>query len=171
MSNARLFLLFFSAAFALRLTLAWVMDLLLQMRLTEMVFIAINLVETGVYGNAFGRGTGPTAHSAPTFPLFVAGIVALFGKTQTAQLALSGFACFASALRCALVPLFALDAGLSRRTAVVCGLLSIVYIGAIETEVGGAVDGPYVALCLLGIVWMSFRLWRSQSWQTRAPSG
>ena len=169
MSNARIFLLFFSAALIARLALAWFTGFLFEMRLTEMVYIAISVAENGEYGNPFGHLTGPTAHSAPVFPLFLASILTLLGKTQLAQVVMSTVACLLSALRCALIPLLALDAGLSRLTAMLAGLLSVIYIGAIETEIRGGVDGPYVAICLLGIIWMSLRLWRSQSWQSRSP--
>jgi len=79
--------------------------------------------------------------------------------------------CAASALRCALIPLFVEDAGLGRGIAILSGVLSVFYIGALETEIRGGVDGPFVALSLLAIVWMSMRLWRTASWQTRTPWG
>jgi len=127
--------------------------------------IALNLVEFGDY-NLNGV---PTAHCTPVFPLYLAGLFAIFGTGLLAQIVKVVLCCAVSALRCGLVPLFALDAGLDPRIAALAGGISVLYIGALETEISGGVDGPFVALALLILVWAVLRLWRDGSWQTRTP--
>ncbi len=168
-SRLRIFWFFFALAFAVRIVIAWVSGYLFQMHVTEMLSIAINVANTGDYDNAYGYITGPTAHSTPPFPLFMAALMSVFGSGAAGQVAIATVTCAASALRCALTPLFVEDAGLGRGAAILSGVLSVFYIGALQTEIRGGLDGPFVALALLAIVWMSMRLWRSGSWRTRTP--
>jgi hypothetical protein len=132
---------------------------------TEMEAIAVSVVEFGDY-NLNGV---PTAHCTPVFPLYLAGLFAIFGTGLLAQIVKIALCCAVSALRCGLVPLFALDAGLDPRIAALVGGIGVLYIGALETEISGGVDGPFVALALLILVWAILRIWRDGSWQTRTP--
>ena len=132
---------------------------------TEMEAIALNLAEFGDY-NLNGV---PTAHCTPLFPLYLAGIFSIFGTGLLAQFVKITLTCAVSALRCGLVPLFAIDAGLDPRIGALAGGIGVLYIGALETDISGGLDGPYVALALLILVWAILRMWRDGSWQTRTP--
>lgn len=168
-SHWRTFAWIFALSLVLRIVVAWFSGELLTRYPTEMMKIAKSVVQTGEYADPYIVPSGLTAHSPPLFPLLLAGLLAAFDQAAISQIATSVFACIASALRCGLVPLFALDAGLTPPMALVAGVISVFYIGALQTEVNGSLDGPYVALALLGIVWMSLRLWRSRSWQASIP--
>jgi len=111
----------------------------------------------------------PSAYCTPVFPLYLAGLYIVFGTGVLAQTVIAAVACIASALRCGLAPLFALDAGFGRKIAAIAGCLSVIYVSAVDTEVSGGVDGPFVALALLVLIWVVMRLWRDGSWQTRTP--
>jgi hypothetical protein len=165
----RLFSFVFAVSFALRMAIAAVSGYLLHMRYTEMLLIALNLNDGKGYANPYGFISGPTAHSTPPFPLFLAALIMIFGAGRAGQAVISTSACAASALRCALTPLFVQDAGLGRPIVVLSAVFSALDIAALRTDVSGGVDGPFVALSLLGIIWMSLRLWRSSSWQSRTP--
>ena len=132
---------------------------------TEMESIALNLVAFGDY-NLNGV---PTAHCTPVFPLYLAGIFSIFGTGLLAQVVKVTLSCAVSALRCGLVPLFAIDAGLDPRIGALAGGISVLYIGALETDISGGLDGPFVAIALLILVWAILRIWRNGSWQTRTP--
>jgi hypothetical protein len=182
-----MFVLFFVLALVLRLTIAFalksestrtVMETIAsrfhgvtqrniwdQNTQTEMEAIARNLAEFGDY-NLNGV---PTAHCTPVFPLYLAGLMSIFGTGLLAQIVKITLTCAVSALRCGLVPLFALDAGLHPRIAALAGGMSVLYIGALETDISGGLDGPFVALALLILVWAVLRMWRDGSWQTRTP--
>ncbi|QXQ05457.1 hypothetical protein KX816_14580 [Sphingosinicellaceae bacterium] len=56
---------------------------------SESHHIAIALATKGQYADAFGAGTGPTAHLAPTTPLISAAAYRLFGVTHLATVVLS----------------------------------------------------------------------------------
>ncbi|MFZ0772483.1 MAG: hypothetical protein WCA49_01875 [Candidatus Sulfotelmatobacter sp.] len=58
---------------------------------------------------------------------------------------------------------------MSRRIGIVAASLSSVYISAIQTEVRGDWDGPWQALLLLAITWLTIRIWKEQSWVKRTP--
>src|ERR1017187_9420701 len=53
--------------------------------------------------------------------------------------------------------------------AALAGGISVLYIGALDTEISGGVDGPWVAIALLILVWAILRMWRDGSWQARTP--
>ena len=166
---ARVFAFIFALSFALRLGAAWVSGYLFRMQLTEMLLIALNFAGGRGYVDPFGFNSGPTAHSTPPFPLLLAAVIMIFGTGRLGQAVISTIACAAAALRCALTPAFVEDAGLGRGVTILTAVLSVIYIGALRTEVSGGVDAPLVSLALLAIIWMSFRLWRSGSWMNRTP--
>lgn len=161
----RMFVVFFVVAFLFRLAIAAKIGAFHGLYRTEMEVIGLNLAEFGDY-SLYG---GPTAHSTPPFPLYLAGIFSVFGSGVLAQAVNTTITCAVSALRCGLVPLFAMDAGFGRKIAVTAGCLSVLYIGSLETEVNGKTDGPFVAMALLLLIWAAMRIWREGSWQTRTP--
>jgi hypothetical protein len=132
---------------------------------TEMETIALNVAEFGEY-NLY---CVPTAHCTPVFPLYLAGLFSIFGTGLLAQAVKITLTCAVSALRCGLMPLFAIDAGLDPRIGLLVGGISVLYIGALETDINGGLDGPFVAIALLILVWAVLRIWRARSWQTRTP--
>jgi hypothetical protein len=160
-----MFAAFFVLALVFRLAIAAKSHMFNWLERSEMEVIALNVVQVGDY-NLYDA---PTAHSMPVFPLFLAGIFSLCGTGLLAQTVSAILACAVSALRCGLVPLFALDAGFDSRTAALAGCLSVAYIGSLETELSGKVDGPYVAIAMLVLIWAAMRMWRDRSWQTRTP--
>jgi hypothetical protein len=168
---ARVYALVFAVSFVTRLAVAWLTGNLFNIRLTEMLLIALTFAGGHGYADPYGFNSGPTAHSTPLFPLLLAAVIVIFGAGRFAQAVLSTMACAATALRCALTPMFVEDAGLGRGVTIITAALSVFYIGALRTEVSGGVDAPLVALSLLAIVWMSFRLWRSGDWRSRIPVG
>jgi hypothetical protein len=134
-------------------------------RRTEMETIAQNVSESGQYH----LHNVPTAHSSPIFPLYLAGLFSIFGTGFVGHIVKIMVSCAVSALRCGLVPLFAIDAGLGLKVAVLAGSISVLYIGAVATDISGGQDGPFVALALLMLIWAALRIWRDGSWQTRTP--
>jgi len=160
-----MFILFFSLALVFRLALAWESGMFQRLSRTEMEAIALNIVGYGGY-DLYG---GPTAYGTPVYPLYLAGLFSIFGTGLLAQFVKVTLTCAVSALRCGLVPLFAIDAGLGPAVGALAGGMSVLYIGALDTEISGGVDGPWVAVALLILVWAILRMWREGSWQTRTP--
>jgi hypothetical protein len=165
----RFALLIFILAFVLRLAVAWKTGLFQVMKRTEEEHVALSVARTGRYGNPYSLYTGPTAHEMPIYTYYLAALFALFGTGTLTEAVRITITCALSALRCGCLPLLALDAELGSVTATVAGVLSIFYIPALQTETKGNTDGAWAALVLLAVVWLSLRIWRSTSWQSRTP--
>jgi hypothetical protein len=160
-----MFVAFFVPALLLRLAIAAETGVFHHIGRTEMEGIAMNVAAFGNYALYFG----PTAYCTPVYPLFLAGLYRLLGMGLLAHAVNVTLSCAVSALRCGLVPLLAIDAGLGRGVAVFAGSIGVFYIGALDTEIVGGLDGPFVAIALLVLVWAVMRMWRGRSWQTRTP--
>lgn len=157
----------FVAAFLFRLAVAAESGMFERIIRTETEGIALNVANSGQYALYFS----PTAYDTPIFPFFLAGLFRLFGSGSL-DLALNVIlACLVCSLRCVLVPMFAIEAGLEPGAALIAGWIGVLYIGALETEVRPGLDGPFVALALLGLLWAALRIWRSGSWRTRTHWG
>jgi len=165
----RFALTLFFVALALRLAIAWKSAMFSIEGRSEAENIAVNLATTGEYGNPYGWFTGPTAHSSPVYPLFLAALYSILGTGAAARMATVAITSALAALRCALLPLFALDAGLDRRIAVLSGVLSTIYVGSLQSEVRGHSDVAWLGLVLLVLVWASLRIWRTRSWKAQTP--
>lgn len=162
-------ILIFFLALALRIFVAWHAGYFRTRGDSEMARIADSILRFHVYGNPYKIPTGPTAHDMPLFPLFLAGVHAIFGTGRLAEAVNVILSCSLSALRCALLLPFCVSLGLSSRTGIVAGSLGSVYISAIETEVRGCWDGPWQALLLLALTWITVRIWKDESWLNRIP--
>jgi hypothetical protein len=169
----RTVLLIFAAAFCLRMAAAWVSGALRGMELvpgTEMENIAASLVRTGEYANPYhAAATGLSAHASPLYPLYLAALYALLGTGAASALARVVITCIVSSLRAVLLLKFGLDAGLGRAVSLTAAVMSVVYAGALTTEVAGHTDNAWMSVALLGLLWMALRLWRDGTWKTRAP--
>ncbi|MGA9861264.1 MAG: hypothetical protein WBQ19_04055, partial [Terriglobales bacterium] len=51
----------------------------------------------------------------------------------------------------------------------ISGILAAIYISALQTELRGNWDGPWQALVLLMLIWMTIRIWSEHSWLQRTP--
>jgi hypothetical protein len=161
----RVLVALFLSALLLRLAIAAESGMFHALARSEMEGIALNVAGFGDY-SLYGV---PSAYDTPVFPLFLAGIFGLFGTGLLSKAVCVVLGCAVSSLRAVLVPVFALDAGFERPVALLAGWVSVFYIGSLETEVSGNVEGPYVAVVLLALLWASLRIWRAGSWRTRTP--
>jgi hypothetical protein len=74
----------------------------------ETLAIARNLAAHGEFGNPFSpRVTGPTAHTAPLYPAFLALLIGIFGNTALFVLAIDAITIAVHALHAALLPALA----------------------------------------------------------------
>lgn len=159
----------FAAAFLFRAMIAWRAGYFTTIEPDEMVKIAYSLAATGRFADPYSIPTGPTAHTMPVYPLYLALLFKTFGTGVVGETVKVLIACAASALRCALLPLFAKAVNVPARVGVIAGVLSIFYLSALQTEIRGSWDHPWLALVLMGLTWMSIRIWRSGEWKQRVP--
>jgi hypothetical protein len=165
----RFSLAIFFFAFGLRAVVAWKAGFFRNFQRDEMVRIALSLVRYHEYGNPYLIRTGPTAHEMPLYPVFLSLLYLVFGTGAAAEAVKILLACAATALRCALLPRFCMAAGLGRAVGIISGILGTVYISALQTELRGNWDGPWQALALLILIWMTIRIWSEHSWLQRTP--
>jgi len=119
-----------------------------ELELVEPVRIAMSLVHTGAYADAYGNHA-ETAHCAPLYPLAIAVLIRLFGMGSATAVALRIAACGAAALAFALLPAVAARCQIGLRAGVVAGasgaLLPVNFWG----QTRGFFDAPFVALAVV----------------------
>jgi hypothetical protein len=164
----RFSLAIFFFAFGLRLLVAWKAGFFRNFQTEEMVRIALSVVKYHEYGNPYLIRTGSTAHEMPIYPFFLSFIYFAF-QTCRAEAVKIILASAAAALRCAALTPFCVAAGLGRKVGIISGILAAIYISALQTELRGNWDGPWQALVLLILIWMTIRIWSEHSWLQRTP--
>ena len=146
----------FALALVLRLGILFGTGLYRKIDRTEMASVAVTFARTGQIANAYmAMPTGPTAHVAPGYPIVMGLVFRVFGDGRTGETAKQVLACIVSSARSGLLVFLVLAFGLGEGTALTAGLLSAVYIGAVETELRGDWEGPFAGdlLLLLVLLW------------------
>jgi hypothetical protein len=93
-----------------------------QLEKPEPVQIALSLLATGRYADAYGSGTGPTAHCAPLHPILLWILFEMFGTGARGALAMTVFGSAAAAAGFALLPAVAVAGGLGLSSGVLAGM-------------------------------------------------
>jgi hypothetical protein len=88
----------------------------------EPIRIAISLAQHGSFANPYAIPTGPTAHTAPLYPMLIAPLYAIWGNTHRADLARFALNALAAACEYALLPAVAMALGLGLWPGVLAGL-------------------------------------------------
>ena len=88
---------------------------------------AESILKHGEFRDPFAPiATGPTAHVAPAYPVLYSAVLAIFGTGKAAWWAIRFLTLAAYALGLALLPLLAVELGLSRRIGVIGALLGCI---------------------------------------------
>lgn len=123
----------------------------------ELTAIAISLMETGEFANAYMIPTGPAAHLPPIYPFITSIIYHLFGLTATAGIVSYMFMFTANSVLLALLPWFAGKLGIDRQAGVLGGIA-----GALTVEWAG--HGEYLSGIAIGLILVAFlRRWRGKT--------
>jgi hypothetical protein len=77
----------FAVAFAVRMVLIFATHSYRDAELSEVVRVATSLAQHGTFADAFGPGTGPTAHVSPAYPILLSLIFRAFGTGASGELA------------------------------------------------------------------------------------
>jgi hypothetical protein len=149
MSMRRFSLIVFLAGFAVRLGLVLASGQYRDLSRYELEQVALSFARTGELANPYLVPTGPTAHVMPGYAILLGTIFRLFGEGLGGELVKQGLSCLIAALRNALLAGVAMRLGFGRAVAILVGLLSIVYIPALETETAGDWESPLFSLLLL----------------------
>src|SRR5579859_1175681 len=130
--------------------------------LSEMENIARSLALHGTFADPYLLPTGPTAHTAPGYPMLLGLIFLLFGAGAAGETVSRIVSAIVSSIQYALLPRVSTALGLPRFTGAVAGLLAA--LAPYKSYVEGSrdsVDQPYIALALLLLFLYTAKTWAS----------
>jgi hypothetical protein len=114
----------------------------------ENLNIALALQRGEGFSNPFATGpSGPTAHSAPLYPLLLGAVYSIFGTGTAARLAVFALTTLVWALHCALVQLFGILHGVPRAARMAAFALAIAPFHGALLKGGEAFTAATIAGC------------------------
>jgi hypothetical protein len=125
----------------------------------EPVQIALSLAATGRYADAYGAGSGPTAHCAPLHPLLLSLLFRIFGTGARGALAMKVLASTAAALGFALLPALAVAGGLGLSSGVLAGMVGALLPVNFWAQTNGSFDAPFTSVALTALCLLLCRVW------------
>lgn len=153
----------FLVAFAVRVALMVVTRSYRQTEMFEVERIARSLVMQGTFADAYGDGVGPTAHSAPLYPLLLALVYRVFGVgwpgTLGQELLSSGLA----SLQYALLPLVARVCGMPVLAGILGGLLAALVPANRWVQTKGSFEYSLAALLMVLFSLVVLRAWNDRA--------
>ena len=126
----------------------------------EPVQVALSLLRTGRFADAYGPGVGLTAHMMPLHPMLLSWIFKLVGTGKAAETAMGAVASVASSIAFALLPLMAVVSGLGLAIGVVAGFLGALLPFNFWSQTSGMFDAPYTSVALLLLVLTLTVIWK-----------
>ena len=157
----------FLLAFAVRLTLTYLSRSYLSPEYSECVRIAVSLADHGTFAGAYGPGTGPTAHTAPLYPLLLSLVYRAFGTPPTGALAQEVFSCLLASLQYALLPLVALACRMPLSVGASAGILAALFPVNRWVQTRGAFEYSLSALMVALLSLAVLSVWRDQDYRPR----
>jgi hypothetical protein len=126
----------------------------------EPVQVALSLASSGRFADAFGPGSGPTAHCSPLLPLVLSLFFRLLGTGSAAIIAMTALGCAASAAAFALLPSLAEAAGLELTTGVWAGVAGAILPFNFWAQTSGTFEAPFASLALTALCLLFSGVWR-----------
>jgi hypothetical protein len=138
--------------------------------LSEMENIARSLALHGTFADPYLLPTGPTAHTAPGYPILLGLIFLLFGTGAAGEVVSRIASAIVASIQYALLPRVSTALGLPRFTGAVAGLLAALapYKGYVEGS-RDSVDQPYVALALILLFLYTCKSWSVKPAEVFSP--
>ena len=133
----------------------------------ETVQVALSLLRHGTFADAYGAGTGPTAHCMPGLPLLLAAIFRVFGSGPEGTIIASLMACAAAAFGYSLLPRLSLALGFGILPGLLAGTVGALFPVNLWSESNGAFDSSYTLLVLVVLSTVIARCWKLNSFTAR----
>ena len=129
--------------------------------------VADSLSRSGQFANPFSYETGPTAHVAPVYPLYLAALMRLFPDDRSYEITKELLSALAASIQYALLPLLAVGIGFSRRVGILAGLLAIGTFLALPRnlltlETQGSWEHVHAGLGLVGLCILTAHIFRER---------
>jgi hypothetical protein len=130
---------------------------------TENVRTAVALVQKGQLADAFGDGTGPTAHLSPAYPLLLSFVFRIVGTGAAGELAKRLLAALIASATYALYPFIAVEIGLPVGAVLWAGLLAAFLPLNFWPESSGDHEMVLIALMIALLFLSMARIWARRS--------
>jgi hypothetical protein len=125
----------------------------------EPMQIALSLMTTGRYADAYGAGSGLTAHCTPLTPVLLSILLRIFGTDARGALAITVFGSAAAAAGFALLPALAVASGLGLSSGVLAGMAGALLPVNFWPQTSGVFDAPFTSMALVVLCLMLCRVW------------
>jgi hypothetical protein len=125
----------------------------------EPVQIALSLMTTGRYADAYGAGSGPTAHCAPLHPVLLSILFRVFGTGPRGALAIRISGSAAAAAGFALLPALAVAGGLGLSSGALAGMAGALLPVNFWAQTSGTFDAPFTSMVLAALCLLLCRAW------------
>jgi hypothetical protein len=132
----------------------------------EPVEVALSLMTTGRYADAYGAGSGPTAHCAPLYPVLLSFLFRIFGTGARGAVAINVFGSAGAALAFALLPALAVASGLSLSSGVLAGMAGALLPVNFFSQTSGLFEAPLTAVALVALCLLVCRVWATARFTT-----
>jgi hypothetical protein len=133
---------------------------------TELANIARAIVSGRGIADAYGTGSGPTAHGSPIYPLLLSGVYSMFGFGYWGAIAQMAFGLLQVAGIFFLLPAFSEACELPLPSGMLGGLYFAIPLSSFSER--GDWEAPLSALTILAAVILAIRLWRRDTWRIGA---
>ena len=128
---------------------------------------ALSIARHGTLADPYLIPTGPTAHVAPAYALFLGAIFRLFGTGAWGEFVKRFCASAAASVQYALLPVVSPALGMRRRVGLFAGLAGAVAPLKFSIEVSGDWEAPFVALALLLLIYRIALTWKDGRYSAR----
>lgn len=133
----------------------------------EVVRIAESLSTNGTFAEAYCDGCGPTAHTAPLYPLLLSVIFRTFGLGVAGTFAMEVFSSLLASLQYALVPYVAAICGMPRLAGLLGGVLAALLPINRWVQTKGNFEYALAGLLCVVITATVIPTWRSRDFSAR----
>jgi len=161
-------LFIFAIALGTRLTIIYATKSYLQIEYTEIVRVATSLATHGTFADAFGPGTGSTAHVSPLYPMLLSLIFRIFGTGLAGEIAQEIFSSVIASLTYAGLPLLSSAAGVGPLVGGLAGILGGILPVNFWSETKGSFEASLAGLLLMAFCLAALRTWRSENFSLRS---
>ena len=124
----------------------------------EVVNVALSLLSTGRFADAYGPGEGPTAHCAPVYPILLSFLYRIFGTGPAGSVAMTVLASTFSSATFALLPFLASIGGLGLTVGVLAGFAGALLPINFWTQTTTTFEAPATAFCLVLLCILACRI-------------
>jgi hypothetical protein len=157
----------FVLALSVRLALILMLGTLYVVERTEVVNVAIALAQRGEFADAYGSGTGATAHTGPVYPILLSLLFRGFGVGTLGCFAQEALSSSLAAAQYACLPMFALFCRFPWKVGVIAGLIGAVLPINFWSETKGSFEAALVGLLTIVLTMWLLRTWARRTFTLR----